>query len=302
MNLFQSMRAFVKIADKGSLSAAAKALAISPAMVGKHLHALEEHLGEVLIHRTTRRQNLTDFGQQYYSRCVEILGMVADAEALSSNTHNKPPSGKLAITAPLSFGSEALIPALHRFSQQYPEIDIYLSLNDRNVDLIADEIDVAIRIGKLPDSGLISRPLCQYTMVVCASPDYLKRYGKPSEPNELLQHRCIEFKTTSVAPWKFYHQDKTHRIKVKSYLHVDNGRALRKAALEGMGIIMQPQILLKEDIENKKLIPLLEQYKLPAREVHLLYLRNRNLPPKVRFFIDHVVDYFAGEPDVKKIV
>lgn len=291
MNLFVSMRVFVKIVDKGSSRAAAKALGISPTMVANHLDGLEKHLGETLINRTTRRQSLTDFGQEYYDRSLEILNLVHEAEALPDTSREKPPSGKLTISAPISFGSEALPPAIKAFCNRYPEIRINLSLTDRTIDLIEDDIDVAIRIGNLPDSGLISRHLCPYEMVVCASPDYLALHGTPKKPQELENHHCIAY-SGSNKHWKFFRNGKKESVEIKGPLEVNNGRALRKAAVEGMGIIMQPKILLQEDINQGTLTPLFEDYQLPTREIHLIYLRNRRMPSKVRYFIDFMLDTY----------
>jgi len=295
MNLFKSMRVFVKVADKGSLTMAAKALSLSPAMVGNYLQSLEDHLGEVLIHRTTRRQSLTDFGQQYYARCVEILGMVADAEASTSGGHAHLPVGKLCVAAPISFGSEALIPALKAFYKKYPDIEINLMLSDRNVDLIEDDIDLAIRIGKLPDSSLISRELCRYEMAVCASPSYLEQHEVLTDPDQLSNHNCIQYRSASTSPWKFHKNGNTKTVQVNGNLKVDDGRALRKAAYEGMGIIMQPRILLIEDIQNGRLNQLFQDFELPNRAIHLVYLRNINLPSKIRCLIDFLLMYFDSK-------
>lgn len=308
------MQVFIKIVDKGSLVAAANALSLSPAMVSNHLQTLEKHVGAALIYRTTRRQQLTELGQQYYDRCVEILGMVADTQALASGHSEGLPTGKITISAPTSFGSETLVSALHRFHQQYPQIETRLLLNDRNVDLIEDDIDLAIRIGKLPDSNLIARELCTYKMIVCASPDYLQRCGTPTSPEQLSQHNCLLFRTGALTPWKFYPAKEASDkgiteantvipinstvVSVSGNLQTNNGRALRKAACEGMGIIMQPCILLKDDIQQGLLVPLLNDYVVSTRTIHLLYLKNRNLPPKTRSLIDFLLAYFADEANL----
>ncbi len=286
------MRVFVKVVDKGSLTSAANVLSLSPAMISNHLQALENHLEAVLIHRTTRKQSLTDFGQQYYDHCVEILSMIADAQAAAKGNTGEP-SGKLRITAPVSLGSEALIPAIKTFNEQYPDIDIELLLTDHSIDLIEDDIDIAIRIGKLPDSSLISRRLCSYDMAVCASPAYLKRYGLPQTPQELSEHNCIQFNASADSPWVFQKQVKRTAVQVKGNLRVNNGRALCKAACEGMGIIMQPRILVKHQIQNGELIELFTNYSLPSREIHVVYLRDRHIPSKIRCLIDFLVAHFS---------
>lgn len=291
MNLFASMRVFVKIVDKGSLTAAADALGISSAMVGNHLQALEEHLGQRLLHRTTRRQNLTDAGNRYYHRCVDILAQVTEAEALAK--HEEAPNGSLRITAPISLGTEIIVPALEDFYRHYPQIKIDLVLGDRVLGLLEDDIDIAIRIGQLPDSGDIARYLGEYSMSVCASPSYLEAHGIPTKPEQLGDHNCLLFNNAS-AQWKFEYSGKRTQINVSGNLVVNNGQALRRAACDGLGVIMQPHLLVRDAIERGRLVHLFQQYQLPSRDIHIVYLKDRFMPPKIRCFIDFAVDYFAG--------
>ncbi len=295
MNLFASMRVFVKIVDKGSLTAAAKALNLSSAMVGNHLQALEDHLGVMLLYRTTRRQNLTDFGLQYYHRCVDILERVTDAEQPALDD-NKNPSGILRITAPISFGSEALIPLLNQFYRDYPDIIVDLVLGDRIFDLVEDDFDVAIRIGEIPDSGMIARRLGLYKMSVCASPEYIEQHGCPVTPEQLANHNCIQFKSLETV-WKFEDNGKRIEVSVSGNLKVNNGQALKKAALEGLGIIMQPKLVIKGEIDSGNLVELFADYQLPAREMSIVYLRDRYMPAKIRCFIDFMTEHFSNKND-----
>ncbi len=292
MNLFASMRVFVKIVDKGSLTAAAKSLNLSSAMVGNHLQALEEHLGVMLLYRTTRRQNLTDFGLQYYHRCVDILERVSGAERPALEK-NKQPAGTLRVTAPISFGSETLVPLLNPFYRDYPDIVIDLVLGDRVFDLVEDDFDIAIRIGDIPDSGMIARKLGLYKMSVCASPDYIEQYGCPITPEQLANHNCIQFKSLETV-WKFDDQGKRVEVGVSGNLKVNNGQALKKAALEGLGIIMQPQLVIKDEIDSGRLIELFTDYQLPARDMSIVYLRDRYMPAKIRCFIDFITGCFSN--------
>ncbi len=172
------------------LSAAAKAAGISSTMVGNHLQSLEARLGMRLLNRTTRRQSLTDFGRAYYERCQDILRVVAEADAEVLANHIVP-RGILRVTAPVSFGAETLMPVIGDYTARYPEVALDIALCDRGVDLIEEGFEAAIRIGDLPDSGLIARALRPYQMMICASPSYLAKHGAPQCPQDLAGHDCM---------------------------------------------------------------------------------------------------------------
>ena len=222
---------------------------------------------------------------------MNILGLVADAEALVGQ--NTEPVGKLRVTAPVSFGCEAMTPALTDFYHQFPKISIDLVLSDRNVDLIQDDVDIAIRIGRLPDSGLVSRKLCDYTMSVCASPAYLETHGIPDTPEKLSQHNCLFFQASAGMPWRFKKDGLEHAIDVEGNLQINHGQGLKRAALEGLGVILQPHILMERDIQAGRLVRLFQAYNIPSREVHIVYLRDRNIPFKKKCFIDFLIQYFS---------
>ena len=177
MDIFRAMSVFVRVADAGSLSAAAGPCGMSATMVGNYLQDLESRLGTRLINRTTRRQSLTEFGKTYYERCVEILGLVDDTEALALE-RQATPRGRLRITASATFGTERLMPALADYAARYPAVDLDVVLTDTLVDLIEDNFEAAIRIGMLQDSSLIARPLAAYKLMVCAAPAYLARWRR----------------------------------------------------------------------------------------------------------------------------
>jgi len=283
---------FVQIVDKGSLTAAASASGKSPTMVGNHLHALEQRLGMSLVNRTTRRQNLTDFGKLYYQRCLEILRLVAEADAHALANHLVP-RGKLRITAPVSFGAEGLMPSLGDYTARYPEVELDLALYDRTVDLIEEGFEAAIRIGSLPDSGLIARPLIPYRMMICASPDYIARRGEPRRPEDLADHHCIAFRYSAGSAWRMTNDEGTTSVQVAGAIQVNNGQAVRVAALNGLGVIMQPEILLAQDVLAGRLVRLLPDYELPSRPMHIIYLRDQHMSPKLRSFVDFVIERFG---------
>lgn len=295
MDRFESMAVFVEIVKTGSLATTAERLGLSPSMVGKHLNALEARLGVKLLHRTTRRHQLTEAGALYFDRCKDILSRVEtaddDAAALRGN-----PAGLLRIAAPISFGVTQLAPAVAAFLAQHPNVDIELVLTDAPIDPIAAEVDLAFRIGPLADSSLVARPLpTYYHMVVCASPEYLARRGTPATPEELLGHDCLGH--TRWGPrhtWRFEGPDRPIEVPVVYRLRADNGPALREAALAGAGVLLQPLGLVKADLEAGRLRRLLGEYLSHGRDLYLLYARDRDAPAKLRTFIAFACDHFAA--------
>ncbi len=292
MDLFRSMRAFVTVAQAGSMSAAAHQLGLSPAMVGQHVAALEEHLGTRLLHRTTRRQSLTDFGANYIEQCRDILERVALAE-LEAETLRSTPRGQLRITAPVSFGAEVLVPALGKYCERAPEVTLDITLTDRAVDLVEEGFDLAFRVGTPPDSRLVARRLRAYRMIVCAAPDYLERTGWPEHPSDLARFTMIAFTPAARAPWKFSRNGETVEVTPPRRITVNSGQALRTAALAGLGLIQQPKLLLASDLREGRLVPVLEDWQLGERPLSLVYYRDRHMTPRLRGFISFAVAEFA---------
>ncbi|WP_394792006.1 LysR family transcriptional regulator [Rhodoferax sp.] len=293
MDVFDSMQVYVQAVEKGSLSAAATACGISATMAGNHLRTLEKRLGMQLLQRTTRRQHLTAFGQDYYARCKEILRLVAETDAQAQNLQLAP-AGKLRITAPVSFGTEALMPALSVYLARYPEVSVDVALCDRVVDLVEEGFEAAIRIGALPDSALIARSLAPYRLMMCASPEYLERRGTPAQPEDLTQHECLSFSPAAVVHWRLTDaQDDSCRVPVSGRLQVNHGQALRVAALHGLGIVLQPAILLQADVQAGRLVQLFPSYTLPSRPMSVVYLPDRYRSPKLRSFVDFLVERFS---------
>ncbi|WP_438870297.1 LysR family transcriptional regulator [Pseudomonas sp. L1(2025)] len=300
MDLFQSMSVYVKVVEAGSMTAAAQACGMSTTMVGNHLRALEQRLGGSLLKRTTRKQSLTEFGGQYYQRCLEVLGLVADSEQLAEQAHSDVPKGTLRITAPPAFGTERLAPALSEFCQRYPLIQLYVVLSNERVDLVDSGFDVAIRLGELDTSSVIARPMQAYTLTLCASPAYLARRGTPQTPDDLRQHDCLAFAYPATDNWR--DTDKLWRmtgdegeveVPVAGPLTINSSQGLRQAAVNGMGIIMLADALVQPDLESGKLVALLTAYQLPSRPMHLLYRQDRYRLPKLRAFVDFAMEKWA---------
>jgi DNA-binding transcriptional LysR family regulator len=295
MDLLSSMTTFVRVVELGSLTAAAKDLGISATMVGKRLAALEDRLGASLLQRTTRRQSLTEAGLAYFERCRHVLAGVADADASVQSLRNAP-RGVLRIASPITFGVQRLAPVLAAYLQQNREVSIELTLSERTPDLARDGLDAAIRIGKLPDARLIARPLRPYQMLVCASPEYVARHGSPLVPEDLSRHNCLGYMYADRrGTWRLIGPDGEHRVGVRGNFTVNEGPALRAAALSGLGVVMQPEALLADDVAAGRLVALLPGYEPPARPVHVVYLPDRRVTPKLRSFVDFVVERFSAK-------
>jgi DNA-binding transcriptional LysR family regulator len=289
------MAVFVKAAETGSFATAAAALGLSSQMVGKHIRFLEERYGMRLINRTTRRQSLTEAGSAFYERSKAVLVEAEAAEALAASLLATP-RGKLKINAPVSFGVHRLTPMLARYLRQYPEVHVDLTLSDRIVDVVDEGYDAVVRIAPLPDSRLIARALAPYRLVACASPAYLAERGMPARPEDLAAHECLGFAYWARPPmseWEFTSTQGTHVVRVTSRFSINNGQALRSAALAGVGIIHQPREMLDEDLASGRLVQVLPDYESPSRPMHLLFAPDRKPTPKLRSFIDFVVATFG---------
>ena len=295
MDVFQAMTVFVKVVESGSMTAAARQCEMSTTMVGNHLKALEQRLGVSLLQRTTRRQNLTEFGVQYYRRCVEVLGLVSDSERMAERAQTRP-SGTLRLTAPPAFGAERLAPMLSDFTQRYPELKVELVLSNQLLDLIEHGFDAAIRLGVPEPSALIARPLRDYTLTICASQAYLKRCGTPKTAQDLRDHECLAFAypagddwRAADKLWKLTGPEGVMEIPVSGPMIVNSSPALRQAALAGMGVAMLPDVLISEDLKAGTLVPLLQDWQPPSRPLWLMYPQDRYRLPKVRHFVESVL-------------
>lgn len=293
MNKLDSMAVFARVVERGSFSAVAEEMRLSGTMIGLHIKALEEHLGVRLLNRTTRRQSLTDFGHEYYQSCRRILADIEDAESAALTLHQSP-RGKLRVACPVSFGAHALSPASSKFLTTWPDMKLDLVLSDKAMDMAEEGIDVMIKVGELEHvNSLVARPLAPYRSVICASPAYIKEAGQPVTPDELTHHRCLGFAhPIAGSEWTLQRKGKLIQIPVNIIMSVNSGEALRSAALNGLGIIMQPEILLAEDLRKGKLIPLLSDYPPVAKPVHILTFADRQQLPKIRLYVDFLIQHF----------
>jgi len=293
MDRFTSMSVFVKVVELGSFRATADALQMSSQFVGKHVQALEQHLGVQLLHRTTRRQALTDFGRAYVERAKSILQEMAQAEQLAAETRAVP-MGRLRINAPVSFGMNTLAPRLPAYMLAHPQVEVELTLSNRAVDLVEEGYEAVFRVGVLQDSGLIARVLAPYRLVVCAAPAYLRRRPRLKTPWDLQQHECLGFAHTELRThWSFDGPDGRIVVPTKSRLMSDHGEPLLHAALGGLGIILQPLEVVQSALSDGRLVQVLPDYSVPSRPLHLVYAPDRRVTPKLRSFIDFAVAAFG---------
>lgn len=297
MDRFENMDTFIRVVEAGSISGAANRLGVAKSAVSRRLKELEEHLGVQLFHRTTRRMNLTETGNAFYQQSVRILEDVLEAELSTSQAHGEL-QGSLKVALPQTFGNMHMGPAISEFLKQHPNIDFDLDFNDREVDLIQEGFDLAIRIANLPDSSLIARRLATVNTVMCASPSYLKRMGTPKTPDDLPNHKCLVY--SLLRDFEHWHltdpNGKPVKTKVRPYLKASTGEYLRDAAVDGLGIIFVPTFIVYKEIESSKLKPLLTDYQRPQIEAYAVYPQTRHLSQRVRAFVDFLVKRFEGTP------
>lgn len=286
---------FVTIVEKKSFTAAAKEFGMTKSIVSKHFSRLEKSLGVQLLRRSTRKLSLTEAGQTIYERCAHIKADLEEAEQAALNTHQSP-RGTLRVGSTFSFGHLHLVPAIADFMQAYPDIKIELLLGGHYDNLIEHGLDLSVRVGKLPDSNLISRCLTVRYMRVCASPDYLTKHGTPETPEDLQHHNCLLYLNSPTGDeWHLEGKRGKSRIKIKSNFASDNSQSLEAAAVAGIGIVLLPGYMMTKHIQKGKLINLLEGYCPANIGIHAVYPATRHLASKVRVFIDFLVKRFENE-------
>ena len=296
MDRFEQMQTFIRVVDSGSLSAAALRMDIAKSAVSRRLADLESRLGVQLLNRTTRRINLTDSGRQFYQRCQSILAELEDSEQQVSDVH-KELSGTIRIAAPLSFGIQHLSPVLDNFLKQHPELNLDLNLNDHMTNLMDEGVDLGIRIGNLQDSSLIARRLAPSRLILCASPEYLQRFGEPQHPDDLKQHMGLAYSNISESQlWKFIQPDgNTISVHVRSRMRANNGDVLLQAAIDGLGVLASTTFIAYKAINSGKLKPILCDYRIKEVAVYAIYPQ-RHLPVRVRTLIDYLTQHFGDNP------
>ena len=283
MDKFESMRAFVQVVDAGGFAAAARRMGLSRSAVNKLVMNLEASLQVQLLQRTTRKVTPTATGLAFYERCAVILADVAEAELAVSNLQTQP-QGQLRINAPMTFGTRYLSPLLAQFLQQYPDLQVELSLSDRFIDPIEEGFDVTVRIARPARlSNLIVQELAPAPVILCAAPRYLAGRDRPQTPHDLADHDCLTYGHLATDKrWTLVGPDGEQTLSVRGPLCANNGEVLQAAAVQGLGVTLLPRFIVQADLAAGRLQQLLPDYQAPAIAVCVLYPVNRHLSTKVR--------------------
>jgi len=296
MDQLQSMRVFTKVVETGSFIAASEAMGISRPMASKHVARLEHTLGVKLLTRTTRTVSMTEAGRSFYGRCLNIFASIDEAVQEAGNLRVQP-KGQLRVSAPHSFGHKHLARSIAGFMQAFPDIEVDLTLNDRVIDLVDEGFDLAIRIGHLSDSSLIARKLATCYLKVCASPSYIEAHGMPQTPDDLLEHNCLYYcYLVEGTRWKFRKDGQDYTVKTSGRFQANSGDAITEAAVQGLGVLLEPTFITGPHLASGALVPLLSDYEIAPRGIYAVYPQNRLLPQKVRVFIDYLAKQYGQTP------
>ena len=296
MDRLKQIESFVAVSTKGSLTAAALAEGVAPAVIGRRIDALEERLGVKLLVRTTRRITLTHEGSAFLEDCQRLLADLANAEA-SVTAGGVKASGHLRITAPAGFGRRHVAPLVPAFLAQHPEVSLSLNLSDRVVDIVNEGFDCAIRVGDLPDSSLVSLRLADNRRLCVAAPDYLARAGTPASPADLTKHQCLTLSSdaSQTRGWAFLVDGQVTHLRPGGRLDCSDGQVLHRWCVQGLGIAWRSTWEVEGDIAAGRLVSLLEDYAAPPNGIYAVFPQRRHLPLRVRLWIDFVKHSF-GDP------
>jgi DNA-binding transcriptional LysR family regulator len=296
MDRLQSMRVFAKVVEQGSFARAGSALEMSNAVVTRHVADLESHLGTRLLNRTTRRLALTETGMAYLERVRQILQDIDDADAIASS-QAKNPAGTLRMYSQIGFGQLQLGALLPLYAQKFPNVVLDVTLSDRTVDLVEDGFDVGIFFGLQKfDAGMIARKLAMSEILLCASPDYVKRHGVPRVPEDISSHACLNFSFEQLRHrWTLQNRDgSSTSIPVSNRILSNNGDLLRQCAIAGMGVVIRSSFSLGDDLSSGRLVRLLPEVHLGQMALTMVYPSRRLLSATVRSFIDFMAAQFPN--------
>lgn len=302
MNSFSDIAFFTLLVKQGTMAATAQELGLTPPAISKRLALIEKRLGVKLLQRTTRQISLTPEGETYLTEGAHVLANLEELERSVSGTHNTP-KGIIKIGATLGFGRRYIAPAIARFSDLYPEVEVQLTLNDRLINLVEMGLDVVIRFGELPDNRLTARLLANNHRVLCAAPEYLKRMGEPENPKDLSKHQCLFIREAdeSYGTWHFHRGQKFETVKVRGPLTSNDGESVMKWALEGRGIMVRSIWDAAKYIKSNHLKIILTEWELPAANIYAMFPTRNNLPAKTRVFVDFLLTEFTSHRDTTEI-
>jgi DNA-binding transcriptional LysR family regulator len=287
MDKLKQIESFVAVAQRGTLTAAAQAEGVAPAVVSRRLDGLEARLGVKLLARTTRRVSLTHEGSAFLENCVRLLADVASAEA-SVSAGGVKASGHLRITAPAGFGRRHVAPLVPLFLAQHPDVSLSLNLSDRLVDIVNEGVDCAVRVGDLPDSSLVSVRLADNRRLCVAAPAYLKRAGTPQSPSELARHACLILSSEASQPrgWAFTVDGETAHLRLAGHLDCTDGQVLHDWCLAGLGIAWRSTWEVRDDLQSGRLVSVLDGFAAPPNGIYAVFPHARHLALRVRLWID----------------
>lgn len=301
MDNLTGMMVFAQVVQSGSFSKAGEVLGMSKSSVSKKVSFLEDRLGVRLLNRTTRKLSLTEIGETFYERCERIMSEAEEAELAITRLQDEP-RGQLKISAPVSFGITHLGKPLAAFMDRYGDVQVDISLNDRFVDIIDEGYDMAIRIGRLPDSSLIAKKIGSSRLIAAASPDYWKKHGKPKHPKDLAGHECLIYTLARHNfTWLYEEGGKQKSVDLAGSLKANNGNIITEIAEAGGGVSLSPAFLIGRKIAEGKLEPVLEEFEVEPINIYAVYPHNRHLSAKVRLFVDFLKDWFDGCPSWEEI-
>jgi DNA-binding transcriptional LysR family regulator len=296
MDKLKQIESFAAVATRGSLTAAAKAEGVAPAVIGRRIDALEERLGVKLMVRTTRRITLTHEGSAFLDDCQRVLADLANAEA-SVTAGGVKASGYLRITAPAGFGRRHVAPMVPRFLAQHPDVHVSLNLSDRVVDIVNEGFDCAVRVGDLPDSSLVSVRLADNRRLCVATPGYLKRAGTPRSPSELQRHECLTLSSdaSQTRGWAFSVEGAVTHLRPSGRVDCSDGQVLHDWCVQGLGIAWRSTWEVDDDIAAGRLVRLLDEFAAPPNGIYAVFPQRKHLPLRVRLWIDFLKHSWGDE-------
>lgn len=302
MDRFVSMQAFTRVVDFASFARAAESLDLPKATLTRLIQNLESHLGVKLLHRTTRRISVTSEGAAYYERCMRILADVEEAEQ-SLTMQNQTPKGTLRVDTIGGLARLVLVPRLHEFIARYPELKVELTINTKPIDLIKEGVDVVIRVGDTVDDTMVARRIGELRLAFYASPIYLKQHGTPSTPEELREHRAINYISTRTGremPWILTRGDERHELLLPSAISTNDPEVYIGCALEGHGIAVISRMMAQPYLQSGRLVEIMADWQEEEMPISAMYPQNRNLSAKVRVFVDWAAELFARDPELQR--
>jgi DNA-binding transcriptional LysR family regulator len=296
MDRFHAITAFVRVVEAGSFARAAERLGVSVSAVSRQVAELEAHLAVRLLNRTTRRLSLTEGGQAFYERSVQLLADLDEAEVAVTSA-SIVPRGTLRLTCSATFGARHLAPAVAAFTSRYPQMRFDAELSERIVDLVEEGFDLAVRVGATGSQNLVARKIGSSRIVCCAAPSYLELHGEPREPEDLATHACMTYEylpTRNV--WSFRDPRGGERsVRIAGPVHANNGRFLEALAAEGAGIVREPDFIVGPDVRAGRLKAILTEFEPAPLPIYIVYPSRRHLSAKVRAFADFLSERFATE-------